>query len=79
VVSKVLDSNRLRFAYEQPEDPAPARQLTDGPALLGGDACRDEVHKVAALADHPESAISGVGDFGGQIDYALKHYRKRKL
>jgi len=73
VVPNILDADRSRFAYEQPEDPAPLWQLPDGAALLGGDACRDEVHKVPALPEHPESTISGVGDFGGKVDYALKH------
>jgi hypothetical protein len=79
VASDVLDPHQHWFAYQEPKDPSPSRQGADGPSLLGGNPSRDEIDKLVACADHPQSPVAGIGDLHGQVDDPLQDHGQRQL
>src|SRR5487761_1478704 len=79
VAADVLDSHQPRLPYQESQNSKPSGPRSDRPSLLGGDPGGDEIDKLAARPNHPQGAVAGICDLGGQVDDPLQHHRQRQL
>ena len=74
MLAEVVEPQRPRVLDQQPEDPAPARQLPD-PAMRGVvDAGRDEaLELLPCLVEHPDGRVARAGDLARDVEELPQH------
>jgi hypothetical protein len=69
----VGEPQRLRVADQDPEEPAPVRQVADRPVGLLVDALRDELlERLAPLVEHADRGVASGGDLLGDVEQAVE-------
>jgi hypothetical protein len=79
VLGDVVQPQGPGVVDQHAEDAAADRDVPDGRPLGGRHAGGDELGDDAVAAQHPEGAVAGPGEVGGQLDDALQGGRERQV